>query len=73
MQMRKLALAASLCIRVSATWRPTMSEVLEIISNDDIDEERWKMPDEEEGHGEFWGFEDLESECDSSIFTELST
>uniref|UniRef100_A0A7N0V355 Protein kinase domain-containing protein n=1 Tax=Kalanchoe fedtschenkoi TaxID=63787 RepID=A0A7N0V355_KALFE len=70
-QMRKLAFAASLCIRVSGTWRPTMSEVLEVIFDDHVDEERWKMP-EEEGQGEFWGFEDLESECDSSIFTELS-
>ena len=27
MEVGKLALAASLCVRASATWRPTMSEV----------------------------------------------
>lgn len=34
------------------------------------DKERWKMGDEEEEeHDEFWGFEDLECEFDSSFST----
>lgn len=34
----------------------------------EIDQERWKMPEEEEeDQDEFWGFEDLEYECDSSF------
>lgn len=34
----------------------------------EIDKERWKMPEkEEEEHDEFWGFEDLEYEFDSSF------
>lgn len=37
----------------------------------EIDKERWKMPFEEEEEDEFWGFEDLEYECDSSSSTSL--
>lgn len=67
LQLSRLAFAASLCIRASSTWRPTMSEVLEVMLEEEIDRNRWKMPDEEkEEHDEFWGFEDLEFEsCDS--------
>nr|XP_043621131.1 probable receptor-like serine/threonine-protein kinase At5g57670 [Erigeron canadensis] len=67
-QLSKLGFAASLCIRASSTWRPTMSEVLDVMSKEEIDKNRWKMPDEvTEEHDEFWGFEDLEFEfCDSS-------
>ncbi|XP_044463129.1 probable receptor-like serine/threonine-protein kinase At5g57670 [Mangifera indica] len=64
-QLNQLAFAASLCIRESTTWRPTMSEVLEVMTEEEIDKERWKMPEEEEDQQEFWGFEDLEHECDS--------
>ncbi|KAK1391605.1 putative receptor-like serine/threonine-protein kinase [Heracleum sosnowskyi] len=69
-QFNRLAFAASLCIRASSTWRPTMSEVLKVmLMEGEIDKERWKMPFEEED--EFWGFEDLEYECDSSSSTSL--
>lgn len=38
----------------------------------EIDIERWKMPDEdEEEEDEFWGFEDLECECDDPFSTSL--
>lgn len=36
---------------------------------EEINEERWKMPEEDEEQEEFWGFEDLECECDSSFST----
>lgn len=72
-QLNRLAFAASLCIRASSTWRPTMSEVLEVILTEgEIDKERWKMPDEdEEEEDEFWGFEDLDCECESAFSTSL--
>lgn len=68
-QLNRLAFAASLCIRASPRWRPTMSEVLEVmLEGDQIDKEKWKMPEEEEeDQEEFWGFDDLEYECDSSF------
>jgi len=48
-------------------WRPTMSEVLEVMEDaGEVDTERWKIAKEEEQE-EFWGFEDLEYECDSSF------
>ncbi|XVF34191.1 hypothetical protein REPUB_Repub18cG0037900 [Reevesia pubescens] len=59
-QLKRLAFAASLCIRASSAWRPTMNEVLEVLMEGDTDKERWKMPEEEEDQEEFWGFEDLE-------------
>ncbi|KAL8488926.1 hypothetical protein ACS0TY_025010 [Phlomoides rotata] len=67
-QLNRLAFAASLCIRAPPIWRPTISEVLEvIILDEEIDMEKWKMPEEDEDdHEEFWGFEDLECECDTS-------
>ncbi|KAI6682581.1 hypothetical protein NL676_036462 [Syzygium grande] len=62
-QMKRLAFAASLCIRSSSMWRPTMNEVVEVMAEEKLDEERWKMPkEEEEDQEEFWGFEDLECE-----------
>lgn len=72
-QLQKLTFAASLCIRASAMWRPTMSEVLEVLEEEKMDKDRWEMPEEkeEEEQDEFWGFEDLECvceyECDSSF------
>ncbi|XP_059460293.1 probable receptor-like serine/threonine-protein kinase At5g57670 [Corylus avellana] len=62
-QLKRLAFAASLCIRSSSMWRPSMSEVLEVMEGE-VEKERWKMP-EEEDQEECWGFEDLEYECDS--------
>lgn len=66
-QLSRLGFAASLCIRASSTWRPTMSEILEVLQEEEIDEEKWKMPEEEDEQEEFWGFEDLEYECDTSF------
>lgn len=37
------------------------------MTEEEIDKERWKMPEEEEDQQEFWGFEDLEYECDTSF------
>ncbi|OWM84338.1 hypothetical protein CDL15_Pgr027107 [Punica granatum] len=72
-QLRRFAFAASLCIRASATWRPTMNEVLEVMVEEKTDKERWAMPEEEEeDQEEFWGFEDLECECDSSFSSSIS-
>ncbi|PKI50688.1 hypothetical protein CRG98_028925 [Punica granatum] len=72
-QLRRFAFAASLCIRASATWRPTMNEVLEVMVEEKADKERWAMPEEEEeDQEEFWGFEDLECECDSSFSSSIS-
>lgn len=71
-QMKRLAFAASLCIRSSSMWRPTMNEVLEVMVEEQLDEERWNMPKEDEGDPEeFWGFEDLEceQEYESSSFS----
>ncbi|KAH7544671.1 hypothetical protein FEM48_Zijuj01G0010500 [Ziziphus jujuba var. spinosa] len=67
-QLKRLAFAASLCIRASSTWRPTMSKVLEVMEKGgEMDEEKWNVPEEEEDQDEFWGFEDLEYECNSSL------
>ncbi|KAK4257694.1 hypothetical protein QN277_007251 [Acacia crassicarpa] len=67
-QLQRLAFAASLCIRASATWRPTMSQVLEVMEEVEMNKEKWKMPEEEEEQEEeFWGFEDLECEYESSF------
>ncbi|KAL5549180.1 hypothetical protein UlMin_004411 [Ulmus minor] len=67
-QLKRLAFAASLCIRAAPKWRPTISKVLEVMEEEDLDKERWKMPEEEEEvQDEFWGFEDLEYDCDSSF------
>ncbi|KAL6331901.1 hypothetical protein AAG906_020249 [Vitis piasezkii] len=68
-QLKRLTFASSLCIRSSSIWRPTMSEVLEAMLGGEIDEERWKMPEEEEEQEEFWGFDDLECESDTSFST----
>ncbi|XP_020535917.1 probable receptor-like serine/threonine-protein kinase At5g57670 isoform X2 [Jatropha curcas] len=66
-QLKRLAFAASLCIRASSTWRPTINQVLEVMEEEEMDKERWKMPEEEEQEEEFLGFEDLEYECDTSF------
>ncbi|KAL5699194.1 non-specific serine/threonine protein kinase [Ranunculus cassubicifolius] len=66
-QMKRLAFIASICVRNSAPWRPTMSEVLEIMVDGEMTKEKWKMAGDGQEEEEFWGFEDLESECDSSF------
>ena len=44
-------------------------QVLDVMEDRYVDTERWKMPEEEEAEekDEFWGFEDLEYEWDSSF------
>lgn len=38
-------------------------QVLDVMFEEEIDKNKWKMPDEEpEEHDEYWGFEDLEFE-----------
>ncbi|KAK6944206.1 Serine-threonine/tyrosine-protein kinase, catalytic domain [Dillenia turbinata] len=72
-QLKRLAFAASLCVRASSTWRPTMSEVLEVMIDGDSDKtKQWEMPEEEEEEV-FWGFEDLECEEDDSRSSSFST
>lgn len=47
-------------------------QVLEVMVEEKLDEERWNMPkEEEEDQEEFWGFEDLECEheYESSSFS----
>ncbi|XP_058113735.1 probable receptor-like serine/threonine-protein kinase At5g57670 isoform X1 [Magnolia sinica] len=66
-QLKRLAFTASLCTRASATWRPSMSEVLELLVDGELIHESWKIPEQEEEENEFWGFEDLE--CDSPFST----
>ncbi|KAK1420885.1 hypothetical protein QVD17_22833 [Tagetes erecta] len=63
-QLNRLGFVASLCIRPSSTWRPTMSEILDVmVEEEEPDKSQWKMPDEEtEEQDDFWGFEDLEFE-----------
>ncbi|GMP36320.1 hypothetical protein CsSME_00008487 [Camellia sinensis var. sinensis] len=45
-QIRRLVLTASYCIRQSSIWRPSMSEVLELLTygNDYKDARSWRMP-----------------------------
>ncbi|KAK7290038.1 hypothetical protein RIF29_04159 [Crotalaria pallida] len=66
-QFKRLAFAASLCIRPSSTWRPTMNEVLEIMEEGEIDKEKWKMAEEDDQVEEFWGFDDLDYDYNSSF------
>ncbi|KAL7200120.1 hypothetical protein ACSBR2_022262 [Camellia fascicularis] len=48
-QMQRLVLTASYCVRRSSIWRPSMSEVLELLTygNDSEVVESWKFTDEE--------------------------
>ncbi|XP_051120717.1 probable receptor-like serine/threonine-protein kinase At5g57670 [Andrographis paniculata] len=69
-QLNRVAFAALLCIRSSPISRPTMTEVLEVLSMEgEMDTEKWEMPEEEEGREEdedhqHWGLEDLGFECE---------
>uniref|UniRef100_A0A0D9WTK1 Protein kinase domain-containing protein n=1 Tax=Leersia perrieri TaxID=77586 RepID=A0A0D9WTK1_9ORYZ len=67
-QARRLAFVASLCIRSSAAWRPSMTEVLELLEGVEIRQERWAMPEEEDDEEEeLWGFDDLDDEDDDVV------
>ncbi|XP_008803599.1 probable receptor-like serine/threonine-protein kinase At5g57670 [Phoenix dactylifera] len=64
-QLKRLTFIASLCIRATATWRPSMTEVLELLEDGEmLQQDRWKMPEEEEEEDEFLGFDDLDDEWD---------
>lgn len=53
---------------VEAKKNNVFFQVLDIMEDRYVDTERWKMPEEEaEEKDEFWGFEDLEYEWDSSF------
>ncbi|KAE9609832.1 hypothetical protein Lal_00006349 [Lupinus albus] len=45
-QLHRVVLTASYCVRETATWRPPMSEVLELLTNDQDCEARksWRIP-----------------------------
>ncbi|MQL89415.1 hypothetical protein Taro_021986 [Colocasia esculenta] len=70
-QLHRVAFTASLCTRAAAAWRPSMSEVLELLVGGEISHERWMMPVEEEEE-ELWGFDDL-YDCDSPLSSLSST
>ncbi|KAL5223756.1 hypothetical protein ABZP36_010395 [Zizania latifolia] len=62
-QARRLAFVASLCIRASATWRPSMTEVLELLDGVEIRQDWWAMPEaEDDDDEELWGFDDLDDD-----------
>ncbi|XP_062226973.1 probable receptor-like serine/threonine-protein kinase At5g57670 [Phragmites australis] len=58
-QLRRLMFVASLCVRAAAAWRPTMTQVLELLEAGDISQDQWQMPEKEE-EDEFWNFDDLD-------------
>ncbi|CAN6200668.1 unnamed protein product [Urochloa humidicola] len=69
-EARRVAFVASLCIRAQATWRPSMTEVLELLEGGEILQDRWAMPeatvaDEDEP----WWFDDLDDEEDEEFNT----
>ncbi|KAG8066506.1 hypothetical protein GUJ93_ZPchr0004g39903 [Zizania palustris] len=58
-QLRRLSFVASLCVRPAAAWRPTMTQVLELLESGEISQDQWLMP-EEQVEDEFWDFDDLD-------------
>eukprot|EP01018_Ginkgo_biloba_P005171 Gb_23838 [translate_table: standard] len=73
-QMQRMVLTASLCIRQSAIWRPSMSEVLQLLTDGQSPEivECWTMPriktDEVD---DYWDFDEQESKQRSQIHSPL--
>ncbi|CAN6269552.1 unnamed protein product [Urochloa humidicola] len=57
-QLRRLMFVASLCVRAAAAWRPTMTQVLELLESGEISQDQWQMPEEEQD--ELWDFDDLD-------------
>ncbi|KAL6651540.1 hypothetical protein ACP70R_010465 [Stipagrostis hirtigluma subsp. patula] len=57
-QLRRLMFVASICVRAAAAWRPTMTQVLELLESGEISQDQWQMPEKEED--EFWDFDDLD-------------
>ncbi|KAK3143508.1 hypothetical protein QOZ80_4AG0301150 [Eleusine coracana subsp. coracana] len=58
-QLKRLMFVASLCVRAAAAWRPTMTQVLELLESGEISQDQWQMPEKEEAD-EFWDFDDLD-------------
>ncbi|CAL5014452.1 unnamed protein product [Urochloa decumbens] len=58
-QLRLLMFVASLCVRAAAAWRPTMTQVLELLETGEISQDQWQMPEKEEQE-ELWDFDDLD-------------
>ncbi|KAG1364453.1 putative receptor-like serine/threonine-protein kinase [Cocos nucifera] len=52
---------------VDGSHRSLLSWVLELLEDGEVLQDRWKMPEEEEEEDEFWGFDDLDDECDSPL------
>ncbi|GAB2291464.1 hypothetical protein Dimus_025719 [Dionaea muscipula] len=71
-ELKCLTFAASICIRASSAWRPTMCQVLEILVTGKIDREGWEMPEKDEKQEGLWDLEDLESECNTDSFSSTS-
>ncbi|RLN11550.1 putative receptor-like serine/threonine-protein kinase [Panicum miliaceum] len=61
-QARRVAFVASLCVRAPATWRPSMTEVLELLEGGEIRQDRWAMPEAAADDEEPWWFDDLNDE-----------
>ncbi|KAJ0985082.1 hypothetical protein J5N97_003438 [Dioscorea zingiberensis] len=59
-QLKRLAFAASLCIRTSATWRPWMNEVVELMEDGEIPPTCWTMPENGGESEDFCGFDYLD-------------
>nr|CAB3471270.1 unnamed protein product [Digitaria exilis] len=66
-EARRVAFVAALCIRAPATWRPSMTEVLELLEGGEIRQDRWAMP-EADVVEEPWWFDDLEDEDEEEEF-----
>ncbi|CAD6261955.1 unnamed protein product [Miscanthus lutarioriparius] len=58
-QLSRLMFVASLCVRAAAVWRPTMTQVLELLESGEISQDQWQMPEKEE-QDELWDFDDLD-------------
>ncbi|CAL4966688.1 unnamed protein product [Urochloa decumbens] len=63
-EAKRVAFVASLCIRAPATWRPSMTEVLEMLEGGEIRQDRWAMPEVTADAEEPWWCDDLDDEED---------
>ncbi|CAL5041134.1 unnamed protein product [Urochloa decumbens] len=61
-EAKRVAFVASLCIRAPATWRPSMTEVLELLEGGEIQQDRWAMPEVTADDEEPWWFDDLDDD-----------
>ncbi|PWZ19918.1 putative receptor-like serine/threonine-protein kinase [Zea mays] len=63
-QARRVTFVASLCVRAAATWRPSMTEVLELLEGGEIRQDRWAMPEtavaNDDGEQQPWWFDVLD-------------